>query len=171
MIMSDEEEEHDDGWLFKDDSKPKESDTEDDLEDDELSDDEKYIDARKHILEYKNQRKAEKLVDTRAISYSAQNQINKWNVVEGVDDEDTGLGSDYAASDGDVNSLCTSEEEEMEMVDVSERKREKREKRRVVYDPTRDHKILEFTVGMRFEVSHQCKLVVQRHSILNGRNI
>ena len=142
------------------------SDTDDDLEDNELSDDEEYIEARQNRVKFRNYVAVDEVCDNVVTSKGLQGVRSKANTSTSVEDvnDEMEFHSEYEDSDGDINSICSSEESGM---DDCDRKR----KKKVIYDPKCDHKSMEFILGMRFEHGHQCKDAVQKWAILNGKNV
>ncbi|XP_050204056.2 uncharacterized protein LOC126654056 [Mercurialis annua] len=133
-----------------------ESDTNDDLSDGDLSDDEEYKFARENKARFKNYVPTENHVE-----------FSSALVLRGKGDSDNEVNnasSEYATSDGDVDSDVSSEEGE----DVGERRRKKKA---AIYDPKSDHKNLKFQSGMVFVDSKECAAAITKWAILNGYNL
>ncbi|KAH6779662.1 hypothetical protein C2S52_010899 [Perilla frutescens var. hirtella] len=127
------------------------SDTEDGLDDDELvSDDEEYIEARQNMKNFKV------VIDDR--------KGNKCNEIVHIDTHgaDGEIMSEYEESDGNINSESSEDEDG----DVRRFKLQK-----VTYDPKCDHKSLKIVLGMRFQDGFQCKRALRTNAIENGNPI
>lgn len=116
--------------------------TDDEMEDDELSSDEEYTEARKALRD-----KTDK-----GLCGEFFNRVG----------HECGY-SDYEDSDGDVYSSETD--------DDGETSRIRRRISRVVYDPNIDHKHLKLVIGMRFEDGLEARSTIKQNVIEDGRGI
>ncbi|XP_015571872.2 uncharacterized protein LOC107260890 [Ricinus communis] len=114
-----------------------ESDTDDGLNDNELSDDDEYVEARKSIAKYKNYMPVNELADR--LHGNTENARHKAS----------GFVSEYEDSNGDVNSDSTDED------DIEEGSRKRR--KRVVYDPRCDYKYLQLVMrSSKYQFQMRC---------------